>query len=67
MTQTPHPQLLTSGEVAEIFRVNPRTVRRWAEAGTLSSIRTVGGHFRYDRLEVENLLEGGREEQDPGA
>ena len=67
MPQTPHPQLLTSGEVAEIFRVNPRTVRRWAEAGTLSSIRTVGGHFRDDRLEVENLLEGGREEQDPGA
>lgn len=67
MDQTPLPELLTSSEVAEIFRVNPRTVHRWADAGSLSSIRTVGGRRRYDRHEVENLLEGGRKERDPGA
>lgn len=51
-------KLLTPGEVAGLFRVDPKTVTRWAAAGRLSSIRTPGGHrrFRYD--EVKALLEG---------
>ena len=39
--------LLTPAEVASLFRVDPKTVTRWAKAGKLSSIRTLGGHRRY--------------------
>jgi excisionase family DNA binding protein len=51
--------LLTPAEVAAMFRVDPKTVTRWAKAGKLSSIRTLGGHRRYRESEVRELL-GGR-------
>ncbi|MQA79776.1 MAG: BldC family transcriptional regulator [Streptosporangiales bacterium] len=50
--------LLTPAEVAAMFRVDPKTVTRWAKAGKLSSIRTLGGHRRYLESEVRALLEG---------
>lgn len=49
-------QLLTPSEVAKLFRVDPKTVTRWAKAGKLSSIRTLGGHRRYRADEVHRLL-----------
>jgi excisionase family DNA binding protein len=51
--------LLTPAEVAAMFRVDPKTVTRWAKAGKLSSIRTLGGHRRYRESEVRALLSGG--------
>ena len=39
--------LLTPSEVAAMFRVNPKTVTRWARAGKISAIRTLGGHRRF--------------------
>lgn len=53
-------RLLTPGEVASLFRVDPKTVTRWAAAGRISSIRTPGGHRRFRESEVRALLEGGR-------
>ncbi|MGH2724273.1 MAG: BldC family transcriptional regulator [Actinomycetota bacterium] len=50
-------RLLTPAEVAALFRVDPKTVTRWAKAGKLSSIRTLGGHRRYRETEVRRLLE----------
>lgn len=50
--------LLTPSEVANLFRVDPKTVTRWAKAGKLSSIRTLGGHRRYRESEVRELLSG---------
>jgi len=50
--------LLTPAEVAALFRVDPKTVTRWAKAGKLSSIRTLGGHRRYRETEVRSLLAG---------
>lgn len=50
--------LLTPSEVASLFRVDPKTVTRWAKAGKLSSIRTLGGHRRYRESEVRDLLGG---------
>jgi excisionase family DNA binding protein len=50
--------LLTPAEVAAMFRVDPKTVTRWAKAGKLSSIRTLGGHRRYRESEVRELLTG---------
>ena len=49
--------LLTPGEVAAIFRVDPKAVTRWAKAGRLTSIRTSGGRRRYRESEVLRLLQ----------
>ncbi len=48
--------LLTPAEVAALFRVDPKTVTRWAKAGKLTAIRTLGGHRRYRQSEVQALL-----------
>jgi MerR family regulatory protein len=52
-------RLLKPGEVAALFRVDPKTVTRWARLGWISSIRTPGGHRRYRESEVRAIL--GRE------
>ncbi len=49
-------RLLTPGEVALMFRVDPKTVTRWASAGRIGSIRTPGGHRRFRESEVRGLL-----------
>ncbi len=49
-------RLLTPGEVALMFRVDPKTVTRWASAGRIGSIRTPGGHRRFRESEVRVLL-----------
>ena len=49
-------RLLTPGEVALMFRVDPKTVTRWASAGRIGSIRTPGGHRRFRESEVTGLL-----------
>jgi excisionase family DNA binding protein len=49
-------QLLTPAEVAVLFRVDPKTVSRWARAGKLQAIRTLGGHRRYRETDVRALL-----------
>lgn len=51
-----HDPLLTPAEVAQMFRVNPKTVTRWARAGKLNAIRTLGGHRRFRSSEVEAVL-----------
>ena len=50
--------LFTPAEVATLFRVNPKTVTRWARAGKISAIRTLGGHRRFLRSEIEAMLQG---------
>ena len=57
--RTPEAEpLLTPAEVATMFRVDPKTVSRWAKAGKLTSVRTLGGHRRYREAEVRELLAG---------
>ncbi len=48
--------LLKPGEVAEIFRVDPKTVARWAKAGKISCVRTLGGHRRFREAEIRALV-----------
>lgn len=59
-------KLLTPGEVAALFRVDPKTVTRWAASGRITSIRTPGGHRRFRESEVRALLRGdGEAEPEP--
>lgn len=65
---TTSQKLLTGGEVAVLFRVDPKTVTRWDEAGRFAAagitvIRTLGGHRRYDAAGIRRYLA----EQDGGA
>ena len=50
--------LMTSAEVAALFRVDPKSVSRWARKGRLTSIRTPGGHLRFRKAEVLALAAG---------
>ena len=52
-----HSSLLTPGEVATMFRVDPKTVTRWANAGKITAVRTLGGHRRFVESEIRGLLE----------
>ena len=49
--------LLTPAEVAQLFRVNPKTVTRWARSGKITAIRTLGGHRRFKAKEVRRCLD----------
>jgi excisionase family DNA binding protein len=53
---TPIPEYLTTGEVAELFRVDDSTVARWAELGKIPSTRTPGGRRRYPKDAIVALL-----------
>lgn len=60
MTQaTPPPELLTPAEVADLFAVDTKPLTRWAKAGKLAVTRTLGGHRRYHRTQIETLLQHG--------
>jgi excisionase family DNA binding protein len=58
MTVAEQSDLLTPAEVAEIYRVNAKTVSRWAQSGKLSVVRTLGGHRRFRRSEIEAQMQG---------
>lgn len=51
----PVERLLTPREVADRFRVDPKTVSRWAASGLLPFIKTPGGHRRYREQLVDEL------------
>ena len=51
----PEPLMLPH-EVAAMFRVDSKTVTRWARAGKLRPIFTLGGHRRYRVSEVSEHL-----------
>ena len=58
MTNETH-ELLKPAEVGERFRVDPRTVVRWAEKGLIDCVRTPGGHRRYYAEQIAAFLKGG--------
>jgi excisionase family DNA binding protein len=51
-------QILTPGEVAELFKVHPKTVTRWAASGRLPSFQTPGGHNRFRESDIKKILLG---------
>jgi excisionase family DNA binding protein len=48
---------LLPSEVAEVLQVSPKTVTRWVKEGKLASRRTLGGHRRYARADIESLAQ----------
>lgn len=67
--RTPQPKpgerLLTPGEVAAIFRVDPKTVTRWAAAGRIGCVRTPSGHRRFREADVKKFLKPKSEKGKP--
>lgn len=59
LAELPDGRLLTPEEVADLFRVGPKTVTRWAAAGRIRSTKTPGGHHRFRAGEVRALLTAG--------
>lgn len=55
MTDQKNDRLLSPAEVAARFQVDPKTVTRWAKAGKLPVVRTLGGHRRYPASVVNEL------------
>lgn len=47
---------VTPHEAARILKVADKTVYRYAKAGKIDSARTIGGHRRYNRAQLEALV-----------
>jgi excisionase family DNA binding protein len=68
--ETPPPlldeaeRLLTPAEVAYLFRVDAKTVTRWAREGKIPFLRTLGGHRRYRESEIRALIHGTTQERE---
>lgn len=50
-------EILTTDEVAKMFRVGQRTVYRWIAAQKLDAFQTPGGHWRIRGESVRRLWE----------
>ena len=59
---TGNHEFMTPGEVAALFRVDPKTVRRWVLAGKLKAVRTPGGRPLFRTAAVRAFLKGEPEE-----
>lgn len=53
---TPTGPMLTSGDVARLAGVDPKTVTRWVRKGKLTAQRSAGGHRRFKASDVAALL-----------
>jgi excisionase family DNA binding protein len=49
-------EYLTPGQVARMLHVSPKTVDRWADQGRIGCIVTLGGHRRFARADVEEVV-----------
>lgn len=49
-------RMLRPREVALLFKVDPKTVTRWAKTGRLTPVVLPSGHRRYRALDVEALM-----------
>jgi excisionase family DNA binding protein len=47
--------LCFTSEAARLLKVNEMTVRKWADTGRISVVRTPGGVRVFDRAELERL------------
>ena len=53
----PQPEYLTPGQAARMLHVSPKTVNRLANEGRIPCLVTLGGHRRFQREEIERVVE----------
>jgi excisionase family DNA binding protein len=46
---------MTTGEVAKVLGISPKTVARWAKEGKLPHLVTLGGHRRFPAEPIRDL------------
>ena len=54
--QASNGEFLTRAQVSRLLGVSPNTVTRWAREGRLPCQVTLGGHHRFERALVQQLL-----------
>lgn len=47
---------MTASDAAKFLGVRPKTIRAWADAGEIRGWRTPGGHWRFRRSDLEQLV-----------
>lgn len=57
-------KLLTLHEVKSILNVSKSTLQRWDKSGKLKALRTEGGHRRYRKSIIEELIGMEKDEDD---
>lgn len=57
--------LITTTEASKILGVGATSVKRWADAGILTCVKTAGGHRRFRLEEVERLIDAQRSPKAP--
>jgi excisionase family DNA binding protein len=53
---TKDPGWVTLTEACRLLGISPSTIRRWADAGTVRTFVTPGGHRRFSRAGLEAML-----------
>jgi|GEM_PF-2352672 len=51
-------QILSISEAAEYLGVFTLTLRTWEKKGMLKAFRTLGGHRRYKKSDLDKIIEG---------
>lgn len=51
--------LMTPGEVIDMFGITPKTLRKWVKDGLIAYIVLPSGHRRYLRAEIEAYMQPG--------
>lgn len=49
-------EYISPREAAEILSMTTKQLRKWANEGMLTHHKTLGGHRRYKREEIERLI-----------
>lgn len=57
-------EYLTAGEVARLLHVSPKTISRWAARDMIPCLVTLGGHRRFRREDVEEIVRRMKGEHD---
>lgn len=58
MEMIPEPEMWKTSQVCAVLKIDPRTLRRWADAGKLTVVRVGASqkHRRYFADEIRALL-----------
>ena len=48
-------EIFSTHEVARVCRVTPMTIIRWIDEGKIPAFKTVGGHRRVQRNDLESF------------